>query len=333
MSEEVPNEAKITEGTRLGFFHRTSIYGFEFFTALFGLITTLLVVDYGVFALFNYLRSINGASLYVGEITIWVVAAMIVWLPVTIAFYLRSRSEYERHPLHGDSALHKVLISIYYVIVLFGAIGLSFAAIYALVHLAVSPDESIVDVLVRIVVPAVLAMLLHVGMMFAYPKSGRPSRKSFVIVFGVVATVIAAVLLIVSAGYVRGSRQDDITVNDLGALQSSIASYTSENSMLPAKIDAIKDLSKDTQARSVKYTYSTDGNEKYTLCAEFMTDTTSLPSSGEVVPMIAEDNGTTSSKGYSSYVNFGLHKKGTVCFKLQVYSLPQPLTSDVKTAN
>jgi type II secretory pathway pseudopilin PulG len=256
---------------------------------------------------------------------------MIVWLPVTIAFYLRSRSEYERHPLHGESALHKVLISIYYVFILFGAIGLSFAAIYAVVHLAVSPDESVVDVLVRVVVPAVVATLLHVGMMFAYPKSGRPSRKSFVLSFGILAAIVATVLLVVSAGYVRGSRQDEITVNDLNALQASISSYSSENMALPEKIDAVKDLSKTTQTRADKYTYTTNGNEKYSLCADFMTDTTSLPSSGEVVPMKVQPDGSTSSSGYSAYVNFGVHKKGYDCFKLQVYSTPQPLMSDITT--
>jgi type II secretory pathway pseudopilin PulG len=316
---------------RPGFFHRTSIYGFELFTALFGLATTLIVIDYGIFALFNYLRSMTNANFYVGELTVWVVAAMIVWLPVTIAFYLRSRSEYERNPLHGGATLHKVLVSIYYVLVLFGAIGLAFAAIYALIHLTVTPDESVPDALLRVVAPAVLGAILHVGMMFAYPKSGRPTRKNFVTVFGVIAVLIAALLLIVSAGYIRASKQDETTVIDLGALQASISSYASEHQALPEKIDAVKDLSRDAQTRIDRYTYSVAGKEQYTLCANFMTDTTSRPSNGEVVPMIAKDDGTTSNDAYTSYVNFGIHQKGTVCFKLRAYTNYLPLSSETTT--
>lgn len=329
---ETTEKSAGTAVKRPGFFQRTSIYGFELFTALFGLITTLIVVDYGIFALFNYLLSLSGMTSYVGEITIWVVAAMIVWLPVTIVFYLRSRSEFERHPLHGDSLLHKVLVSIYYVTVLFGAIGLAFALIYALVHLAVSPDESVVDVLVRVVVPAFVATLVHVGMMFAYPKSGRPSRKLFASGFGVLAAVVAALLLIVSAGYVRSSRMDEITTNDLNALQASITSYASENKELPEKIAAVKDLSKEAQTRIDRYSYSVQDKEKYTLCADFMTDTTSQKSRGEVVPMVAQDDGSTSSDGYSSYMNFSVHAKGNVCFKLRVYTSIEPFLPD-KTVN
>lgn len=331
MGETTDKSAK-TVSKRPGFFQRTSIYGFELFTALFGLFTTLVVVDYGIFALFNYLRSFSGGSSYFGDITIWIVAAMVVWLPVTIVFYLRSRSEYERHPLHGDSPLHKVLVSIYYVSVLFGAIGLSFALIYALVHLTVSPDESVADVLVRVVVPAFIATLVHVGMMFAYPKSRRPSRKIFATVFGILAAVVAVSLFAVSAGLIRSNRMDEITASDLNAIQASVTSYASENKTVPAKIDAVKDLSKDTQARIDHYTYSVQASDKYTLCADFLTDTTAQQSRGEVVPMVAQDDGSTSSDGYSSYMNFTVHAKGTVCFKLRAYTNIEPFITD-KTAN
>lgn len=330
MGKTAPRDIE-TEGVkRLGFLQRTSLYGFELFTALFGLVTTLIVVDYGLFTLFNYFRDLNTANAYVGEATIWVVAAMIVWLPVTLGFYLRSRSEYERHPLHQDSVLHKVLVSIYYVSLLFGAIGLSFAAIYALVHLAVSPDESVTDVLVRVTVPAIIATLLHVGMMMAYPKSKRPSRKLFATTFGVIATSVTILLFVVSAGYVRDSKQDEITVSDLNALEASITSYAAEHKALPEQTDIVKaNLSEGTKARLGKYAYTIEGTDRYKLCADFKTATPILKSDGsEVTPMKTESDGTTSSIVYSSYVNFSSHAKGEVCFKVQIYGNYQPLSAD-----
>ena len=77
----------------------------------------------------------------------------------------------------------------YFISVIFGGIGLAFAAIYALVNLAVNPDGSVVDTLVRIVAPAVIAAGLHVGMMFAFPKKSRPTRATFISIFGIFAAL------------------------------------------------------------------------------------------------------------------------------------------------
>lgn len=299
-------------GAHRGFFDRMSIYGFEFFMALFGLLTTLVVVDYGIFALFNYLRTMTGLGVYVGELTIWVVAAMIVWLPVTVVFYLRSRSESERNPLHRESMVHKVFLSVYFISVIFGGIGLAFAAIYALVNLAVNPDGSVVDTLVRIVAPAVIAAGLHVGMMFAFPKKSRPTRVTFISIFGIFAALVAGVLLIISIGYVRGSKQDDVTVTDLYSLQSRITTYYYQNNAIPEQLSAALDVSSGTRSRFDRYTYTKVDPARYVLCATFMTDTTTLSSEDNMISVSSKE-----SEQYSAYANFDSHAKGYVCFDLK----------------
>lgn len=208
-----------------GFFQRMSMYGFELFMALFGLVTTLIVIDYSIFALVNYLCGVGNEAAYVGEYTIWIIAALIVWLPITIVFYLRSRSEGLRNPVHERSVLFKVLTATYYFCIIIGGTVLAFTAIYSLVRMAVTPDEPAADVLTRVVSPAILAVLVHVGMMFAFPKSNKPSRRVFTMTFVAIAGVLALALLSVSVTSIRGSGQDDDNFHDLHTVQPSVEIY------------------------------------------------------------------------------------------------------------
>lgn len=292
-----------------GFFQRTSLYGFELFMALFGLVTSLVVIDYSIFALVNYMRGTGTEAMYISEFTVWIIAAMIVWLPVTVVFYLRSRSEVLRNPTHEQSALFKVLISIYYFCVIIGAAGLAFAAIYALVRMAVSPDESVVDILVRVVLPAVLAVLAHVGMMFVFPKSNKPGRRIFTTIFTVVAGTLALVLFIISASSIRGSKQDDTTVNDLNVIQSSLETYQGQHKSLPSTLDSLTLPRADTKERVMNYSYTKVDDTHYSLCATFVTDTHGRYNSD----FIAAD----ASVEYKLDASFYNHATGPQCFKLQ----------------
>ncbi len=300
-------ESKVVK--KPGFFQRTSMYGFELFMAFFGLVTTLIVVDYCIFALVNYIRGAGNDTSYVGEFTIWIIAAMIVWLPVTAVFYLRSRSEGLRNPAHEQSVLFKVLASIYYFCVIIGATGLAFAAIYALVRMAVSPDESATEVLVRVVVPAGLAVLVHIGMMFACPKSNKPSRRVFTTIFVTVAGTLALVLFSISASSIRGAKQDDATLNDLNAIQSSIEIYQSQNSTLPSTLNSLTFSKVDIKERLSKYSYTKVDDTRYDLCATFITDAHDRYNSD----YIAADT----SVEYKTYASFYSHVAGEQCFKLQ----------------
>ena len=179
-----------------GFLRRTDIYGFELFMALFGLVVTTVIVDYGLFSIFNYLQPMS-RSADMGDLTLWVVAAVAVWLPVTILFYLRSRGEGEANPLQTARPIHKVFVSIYFFVLIVGMVGLVFGALYSLIMFAVNGEQNIGRLLYQTVTPALLAGLFHVGMLFAYSKTKKLSASKFATAFGVVALVVAVMLLVV----------------------------------------------------------------------------------------------------------------------------------------
>lgn len=294
------------------FLERTSLYGFELFMSLFGLVTTLVVLDYGVFTLCNYLTGGGAATWRMGDFAVWIVVAMIVWLPVTLVFYLRSRAESQQHPLHAQSALYKVLISIYYFALIVGAIGLVFMAVYMLVRLAIDPSEVLSDAMLRMVLPALVAAALHVGMMFAYPKFGRPSRTIFAGVLGAVSTILIIALLVVSAGQIRSTKQDDMTENDLSNIQTAVLTYGGDNAgKLPASLSDLS-LTSATADRLDRYEYHVIDDKRYELCADFLTDTTNRSGQTEPVPAMREVPDV-----YPSYWSFRDHTKGRVCFKLR----------------
>lgn len=299
----------------LGFLDRTSMYGFELFMALFGLVTTLIVIDYGIFALFNYFMGFEGSNSFFSEFTIWIISAMIVWLPVTLTFYLRSRSDTERNKDYSSTTLYKVLMSIYHFFVITGAALLAFIAIYTLIRTSVTPDEPFVDMLVRVVLPALVAVLVHIGLMFAYTKSGRPSKSMFAGIFGGASLALIVTLLVVSIGVLRGVKQDEITSGDLSRIQSAIADYQYTKKDTPGDLSQLSLLNKDTKARLSKYDYKRVDDQRYELCAEFNTST---KNSSRYDPMPV---GPVDEEGeYHTYASVYSHDKGRVCYKLRTSS-------------
>ena len=298
----------VTATKKLGFFQRTSMYGFELFMALFGLVTSLIVIDYSLFALAEYLF-VPQSNSYAGELMIWVVAAMIVWLPVTIVFYLRSRAELERNDVLAGVLSHKMLLSLYYFSVIFGAIILGFIAMYSLIRVAVTPDASVSQVLLRVVLPSVVAIAIHVGMMFAMRRSKRPSRRVFALAFGASAAVLAGVLLVISIIVVRGSRQDEIILNDFNSLDNAISIYKNDHGTTPNALADLQGFDTQAQGRFKTYAYSKVDDTRYQLCANFATNTIVHDGWNQtpgVVPM----------EEYRDVVSIYAHESGHQCFKL-----------------
>lgn len=305
-------KARTPAEPKTGFLQRTNIYGFELFMALFGLVATLVAIDYSIFLLLNFLSDNRNPSFALNEFTIFVVAAVIVWLPITLIFYLRSRAELERNSSYAQSPLHKVLLSIYYFMVLFGAAILLFAAIFTLIRLAVTPDQSVGEQLLRFVLPALLGVAVHVGMMFAYPKSKRPSRKAFALVFGIGTAALSFLLFALTANAIRISKQDANTINDLNAIESALATYNAEHKNLPQTMQELKFQPSDISSRLNRYEYKKIDAEKHELCATFVTDT--LSRYNEILPTPSDSY--MAKDGYMPYANFYQHPHGYSCFKI-----------------
>lgn len=291
---------------------KTGLYGFELFMAGFGLTVAAIVIDYGLFAFFNYIKGMeDGATRVVGEFSLWIVAAMLVWLPLALVFYLRSRGEALYQPARRQSRLHKVLMSLYYFVNILIAAGAVFTVLYSLIKVAVGSAElDVDDMLVRVTLPAVIMALLHMWLLFAFSNWKLASRKIFALALGVFGVLVMLGLIIASFGTVRGVAMDQKRVEDLDVISSKIRSEYSNKRQLPESLNDLEFDENELKNSLDEYTYDRKLGGRYELCTDFSTDT-------------RRASGHNPNDDYSMYTSFYSHDKGRECFKLAAgYSTP-----------
>lgn len=303
------------------YFTGTGMYGFELLMATFGLTTAAIVIDYGLFAFFNYVKGADAgynAALF-GEFSLWIVAAMLVWLPLAIVFYLRTRGQLAATPERRQSTLHKVLVSIYQFVNIIIAAGALFAVFYSLIRPLVNGagGEEFGNILVRVTLPALLMIAVHGWALMAYGRSQRMTRKLFGMVFVGVGLLVMVGLLVASVGTIRGKAMDDKRESDLSKLSTAISSHYRSKRALPKALSDV-DVDESKLNLSVdEYSYVRQGTYRYELCTKFATSTTSQAGKSSGID-----------REYSSYPSFSYHDKGSHCFKIQVASTYSPLDLD-----
>lgn len=307
-----------------GWLDRTSMYGFELFMAAFGLTIAAIAVDYGLFALFNHLQDTREgmAGAGAGSASLFMVAAMLVWLPLALGFYLRSRGEMQYKPERATSSLHKVLVSVYLFVNVFILAGALFTALYSLIRILVGDvDKDVNELLLRMTAPALLMTGLHAWMLYAYSKAGFATRKLFATIFAAFSIVVIGAFLALSVDSVRGANYDEKRVQDLSTINRSINDYYRDNRTLPNSLDDIS-VNEDRLKLSLsEYTYDRKTGARYELCVDFATDT-----------KVGRDYYTKPDNGdeYSSYGDFYYHGSGRQCFKLTAESRFDMLNDSVR---
>ncbi|HET7630174.1 MAG TPA: hypothetical protein VFK03_02260 [Candidatus Saccharimonadales bacterium] len=296
--------------------NRTGMYGFEQFMALIGLLTTAAVLDYGWFALFNMIDNDSfGAG--VGRLSLAIVVAMIVWLPVTVFFFLRMRAQAVAHPETNHTHLAKFFNAAYLVIAITAAIGFAFTAIYSLLNYFVSLNgQSLSDVLLKLSLPALLSVLTELALVMAIVRpKGLFSRGKFAAWFSLLSLAVVVTLFVLSAGSIRAYAIDNRTYNDFSDISRSIQNYYDDHHKLPNRLDAsLPELSQEVAGRLDNYQYVTKTDGKYQLCADFRRASDGYDSS--------QPDDT-----YRTYVRTS-HPEGRYCYHLKVYGTYSPSSFD-----
>ena len=287
-----------------------SLYGLELALSVVGLLVTLGVVTYGVFALINYWIGIENplAQQFMGEFSLWITAMMIVWLPLTLFFYVRSRREADRNPASEKRFVHKLIVGLYIFNVIVMIAGLFFTVVYALIRMAIGIDDQAGDTALRVIVPSLIAIVITAGFLLAYSRRTKPSRKVFMIVLASISMIVTVALLSVSVATIQGSDRDQKAVEDLSAISSEVQSYYSDKEQLPDSLNSLQGLKSETKDRLSKYRYVKENDSRYQLCATFATDT--AKSYGY------EASSASYGPEYSMYPSFSSHGTGEKCFKL-----------------
>ncbi|MGB2787547.1 MAG: hypothetical protein WBB94_04155 [Candidatus Saccharimonadaceae bacterium] len=335
---ENPDSIVVKPTSKISWFGHTKVHGLELFMALFGLVTTAIVVDYGLFALFNYIKGVGVDATSFSEMTLWVIASMVIWIPLTTVFYLRSRGEHLHSPARKEQISYKALTITFMVINILAAVGAFFAAFYVAFRMLVMVgynESDAADQWVRFILPALIMVVLHIGMIFAFPRGVRPSRKLFAIVFASVSTVVMIALMFLSIGSIRSLAADNQVQNDLSVIHVAVRDHYNDERSLPNDLDQL-DIGDDAvKSRLDRYTYIRDSSTKFQLCADFNRDTLDGRPAG-ITPMALDTSTSDTGMSVDDYksmyyygYDFGMHKKGRHCFEMSVYSAyPESSKSD-----
>ena len=118
----------------------------------------------------------------------------------------------------------------------------------------------------------------------------------------VLATIVAAIVSMGSPSTQRDIRMDERRVGDLERIARAVERYEDRHDGLPPDLATLaaepgQNLAIVDPVGGAAYGYEVTGNDRYRLCAEFVTDTGKLPGNGRA--MVDED---------------WLHGQGRQCF-------------------
>lgn len=118
----------------------------------------------------------------------------------------------------------------------------------------------------------------------------------------VLATIIAAIATMGSPSTQRDIRMDERRVGDLERIARAVERYQHRHDVLPPDLATLasepgQNLAIFDPVDGAAYGYEVTDDDRYRLCAEFITDTGQLPGNGR--PMVGED---------------WLHGRGRQCF-------------------
>ena len=295
---------KTTIKSQSGMLSRTKLYGFELFMATIGLLATAFVVDYGIFSLFRHFSQDLAGYQGNDQVAIFLVAALIVWLPVATFFYLRVRGELQASPNNVYTKVHKVVMSIYMVINTIIVIGALFYTVYASLELFIGTNPGSTNPFMRQILPGLLMAIWHGWMLIAFTRVRLVTRRMFPASFTIITIIVVLLLFAVKVGGIRAQAIDQQRESDLSAIQDAVNRYYNETGLLPSNLEALE--APKLQNNLDDYTYSKTSEVGFKLCAEFLLNTT-----GSQL-----EYGVYSSGGYTEYPVWSDHISGTQCYKI-----------------
>ena len=286
------------------FLDSVSVYGLEFAVAMITLIISVSVLSFATFALCNYFAYDDVGSGR-GYFALWSSASTIVWVPVALIFYLRSRAYIGRHPEVSDNPVQRVFTIIYQVTMILTIISFAVAAVYAALTSLVRPEDT-KDVLLAVALPSAISALLFSGALVAFFRRPVVRRRTFAILFLLVSALIIIPTIVVSILTLRAQAVDELKSQDLGVINAAVESFDRENDKTPANIAELKSYIDEGEVRDRlnRYRYERVDDTRYRLCATFSADSRYTSS------RISESE-------YRTYANFNSYQAGETCYKLR----------------
>lgn len=292
---------------------RSNYYVLEFIIALVGIGVLALLIDRMIFVLLQFAadESSIGNGLFEG-MNLPMVAMGLVWLPIAVLFFKRSRTEEINRPEVAQTKLRRFFLYLFMFGTLLAAASFAFVALHSVLQVIFSVDDP-ATALVAVTLPALLAALLHAFIFVSFMQQPTlRSIKCFIIVVGTIGVIVTVVLLLVSGIRSRSIIVDEKIKEDLRSISAKISNDSNNTGDMPQNLHELG-LDREMQRRADRYgyTYSADDDGSYKLCANFKTDT------------LGDEADSPVTTSYRYDPNFYLHGKGNYCFSGTVKS-PYP---------
>lgn len=299
MARTVSNEAVASPKRKRGLWYslRNTSFGesrsylFEYGLLLLLVASLLTVISTMIESFFRDVSAKSFPFLQVGDVYVFLLAALTVLLPLTVIIIQRTAEAERNNPLLKNNAVRKVflgaflaatsVLAVYYSIQFIGSI-LSFLSV-GLVSRADFDWEETAYYLVGAVIFVFTAWTFGNDYRYLNKDSFAGLRHGYRYAI-VLAALITGLLFLVFP--FRDNRQvviDRQIVGDLAALQTKVGEFYSSNSKLPISFNEL-DLTNDQKQRAntYVYTYEVKSDSTYELCANFYGSSTGDSTSGSL---------------------------------------------------
>lgn len=285
---------------------KSRFFGFELFMALFSLFTLALLVD--IVTVWFFQDIVRGDMAYSSgsqDLLVFMCAALVVWLPIAVTFYIRARRQVDAVADVRQKTSCKVMLSIFYFINIITMAGAALTALYSIGAWALGMNSSDENIWVTAVIPALVIALWHGYLLLAFSQLRYMRRKLVALVIASFSVVMFVGLAISIVPDLRKVNFDDKREDDIEVIYTAIEKYTRENDVLPASLDAVNIDQSSLENSLSEYTFKKEAAKKYQLCTSYLTDTS--------------DSGRYDNDDYNTFMYEDYHSSGEYCYKQRVY--------------
>lgn len=314
-------------------FKESRAYLVEYFLILISTGIMLGVIIAMLSNIIDYTDSDRGASIfdsYAYTASVSMIAALLVVVPLIVLLSKRIQGSEAVNPALKDRGWRKGFLGIFLIITSLFALGYTIAFMYTLVSYFASfglggdaksfPWRGLLENGVA------AGLFTFTAWLYSYDYRLQKNVKvglARLHHYGLIGLSVLFTIIYLSTAFQqqRGAFIDDAISGDISAIRTKVETYESKNNKLPGSLKDL-DLSKQQESRADKFNYEYSASRsggKFTLCAEFKTDTTDeTPSTRN--PLEALSGSSYDDYYQSDYVDPYKHDKGKECFDFETYS-------------
>ncbi|HEV2412680.1 MAG TPA: hypothetical protein VGS28_02625 [Candidatus Saccharimonadales bacterium] len=248
---------------------KTNFYIFEYAIGLLALLVAALLLDRALYVLFQYINDRSTVE-NLGEVAVHTVGLAVVWLPLAMVLYLRTRSQEQAQRSLEENKLRRFFYFVFMTVIVISTAVFAYFAIRGLL-LWIFDAQLPREALVGLFLPALLSAVVGKAIIWQTMQvNNQLTTQRFVRYFGGIAVIVFVLLFAVGLGKARDSVIDNQTSTDLAQIATYVNNYANAQGAMPTSLASLN-LPNSVLVRGNKYGYSyaATGNGEFKVCGDF----------------------------------------------------------------